>query len=156
MTPAFDQINSAHIVPRALELTADATAVVGTAYGDACAGLNLAVTNGVTIRFQFMLFWVANATTTGARFSLNGPAHTRLTYSVRHNTTATVFPLRDIGTAYDQPFTIGTASDAAENLCLIEGLLLPSASGTLAVRSAAEVISPGSVTVKAGSSVLYW
>jgi hypothetical protein len=68
MTPAFDQINSAHKVPRYLELASDASAVVGTAFADAATGLNVPVVNGETMRFQFLIAWVANAATTGAKF----------------------------------------------------------------------------------------
>jgi hypothetical protein len=158
MTPAFDQINSAHKVPRYLELASDASAVVGTAFADAATGLNVPVVNGETMRFQFLIAWVANAATTGAKFSLLGPAHTRLVFDTRFNTTATALTRATVlGQANDaSPIAVGTASDAAENLCIIEGLILPSASGDLKLRSAAEIASPGSVTVKAGSSVLYW
>ena len=121
--------------PGFISLGSDATPVVGVAYADAATGLDLAVTNAVPIRFLYLIQWVSDAATTGARFSLNGPAHTRLTYSVRWNT---------------------TAADTGENLAVLEGVLMPSASGTLALRTSAEVASPGAVTVKAGSSVVYW
>lgn len=144
-------------MPRFLELTSDATTVVGTAYADAASGLNIAVTNGTPVRFQYMIFWLANATTTGARFSLNGPSFTRFVYHIRWNTTATTMTVSTgQTTAYDNNHTVGTASDATNNVAIIEGLLLPSASGTLALRAGAEIASPGSVTVKSGSSVLYW
>lgn len=143
-------------VPQFASLSGDATAVVGVNYADAASGLNIAVTNAVPTRFMYFIQWVANATTTGGRFSLNGPAHTRLTYTVRWNTTATVVTLGPLGTGYDQAFTVGTDSDAAENFAVIEGIIVPSASGTLALRTAAEVANPGAITVKAGSSVLYW
>jgi hypothetical protein len=79
-------------------------------------------------------------------------------FDTRFNTTATALTRATVlGQANDaSPIAVGTASDAAENLCIIEGLILPSASGDLKLRSAAEIASPGSVTVKAGSSVLYW
>jgi hypothetical protein len=144
-------------MPQFVALASDATAVVGTAYADAAAGLDIALTSGVPCRFQYMIAWQPNAATTGARFSLNGPAFTYLVYSVRWSTTATVVTQSPLGTAYDQAFTVGTASNnSAQNLAIIEGLIVPSASANLRLRSGAEVASPGSVTVKAGSSLLYW
>lgn len=145
-------------MPQFKELSADASAVVGTTFADAATGLNVPVVNGVTTRFQFIIAWVANALTTGAKFSLLGPANTRLMFDVRYNTTATALSrTTSLGQTNDfVTVAVGTASDAARNLCIIEGLITPSASGDLKLRSGAEVASPGSVTVKAGSSVLYW
>ena len=142
--------------PGFISLGSDATPVVGVAYGDAASGLNIAVTNAVPVRFKFVIAGVADATTTGGRFSLNGPAFTRLTYDARWNTTATAITGVAQGTSYDQTYSVGTASDATNNIALIQGIILPSANGTLALRASAEVASPGAITVKAGSSVLYW
>ncbi len=143
-------------VPGYLSCAADQTTVTGTAYADAAASLDVALTSGTFYRFQYMIAFVCNAATTGARFSLNGPAFTRLTYSVRWSTTATVITQSPVGTSYDQAFTVGTASDATNNIAIIEGVIVPSASGNLRLRSSAEIASPGSVTVKAGSSLMYW
>ena len=142
--------------PGFISLGSDATPVVGVSYANAATGLDIAVTNAVPVRFVYLIQWAANATTTGGRFSLNGPAITRLTYSVRWNTTATVVTQSPQGTSYDQAFTVGTASDATHNVAIIEGVLLSSASGTLSLRTSAEVADPGAITVKAGSSVEYW
>jgi hypothetical protein len=139
-----------------LTLSSDATTVVGVSFADAAAGLDIAVTNGVAVRFQYVIFWIADATTTGAKFGLNGPAFTRLAaiYEIAVPGLATYSTLID---AYnDEDPTVGTTSNATSNLSIIRGVLVPSASGTLALRSRAEVASPGAVTVKAGSSVLYW
>lgn len=144
------------LIPRYISLDADVNPIIGQSFGDAATPLNIAVTNGNPLRFQYMVAWAANAAATGARFSLNGPSFTRLAYSVRWNTTGTVVTQSPLGTSYDQAFTVGSASDATNNLCIIEGLIVPSAGGTLALRSASELNSPGSVTVKQGSSVLYW
>lgn len=139
-----------------VKLASDATGVVGTAYANAASGLDVAVTSGVPLNFVYNIHWVPNLATTGGRFSINGPTITRLSYMVRWNTTATVITTSPLGTSYDQAFTVGTASDLTNNIAIVEGMLVPSANGTLALRSSAEVISPGSVTVKAGSSVTYW
>ena len=143
--------------PQYTALESDANAVVGTAYGNAAPGLDVAVSNGVPIRFFYLITWAPNAGTTGAKFSINGPSATALAYIARWNSTATAINALPLGTSYDQAFTSGTASNnSASNIAIIEGFLFPSADGTLSLRAAAEVASPGSVTVKAGSSVLTW
>lgn len=142
--------------PRYKVCAADQTAVVGTAYADAAASLDTATSGTTPMRFQYMIAWAPNATTTGGRFAVTHGAITRLVYSVRWNTTATVITQSPLGTAVDQAFTVGTASDATNNLAIIEGIIVPSGAGTLKLRASAEVVSPGSVTVKAGSSLLYW
>ena len=137
-------------------LASDASAVVGTTFADAATGLNVPVTNGVPVRFEFMVVWVADATTTGAKFGLNGPAKTRLS-ALYEIVVGSLAPVTSAIDAYDDEGpTLGTASDAANNLAVVRGILVPSASGSLALRVRAEVASPGAITVKAGSSVLYW
>lgn len=118
-------------------------------------GLAVAVLNGVPTRFQFMILWGSAATTTGARFSLNGPAFTNLAYMVRWNTTATVVTTAPLGTSYNQNFTAGTDANTASNLAIIEGIVIPSADGNLLARFANEV-NGSAITARAGSSVLYW
>jgi hypothetical protein len=143
--------------PTITTLGSDATAVVGTAYADAASGLNITVTASTPLHFAFRIKWVANATTTGASFSINGPTLGLLSYSYLFNATATAISGPTNSTVYNDTLaTAGAASDATNNFAYLEGTILPSASGTLALRARAEVASPGSVTVKAGSSVMYW
>jgi hypothetical protein len=152
LADAVNKIEAA--VPRIRNLAADAAAVVGTAYGN--AGLSFPVLAGVVRRFWFVGRWSPDAATTGARFSVSGPALTSLVYAVRWNTTATVIT-QALGTAYDVAHTVGTASNNSDrNIVLIEGLIVCSAAGDVHLRSAAEVASPGSVQLRAGSSVAFW
>lgn len=135
-------------------ITADAAAVVGTTMLAAAPGLDVAVTAGVPLHFIYDIRWIANATGTGARFSVDGPAVTSLAYNTGWNSTATAWAVA-FQTAY-KVGTTGTASHASSNLATVEGIIVPSANGTLSLFSAAEVASPGSVTVQAGSSLRYW
>jgi hypothetical protein len=140
--------------PRKVLLTNDRSVSGNNAYADA-TGLEVPVTSGIPTRFQFIILWTAAATSTGARFSLNGPSFTNLAYLVRWNTTATVMTLSPLGNLYNQNFTVGTASDASNNLSIIEGIIIPSTNGNLILRFANEV-NGSAVTVKAGSSVIHW
>jgi hypothetical protein len=152
LADAINKIEAA--VPRVRQITADAAAVVGTAYGN--AGLSFPIPANVVRRFMFLARWSPDAATTGARFALNGPSLTSLVYSVRWNTTATVITTA-LGIAYDAAHTVGTASNnSPSNLVIIEGLILCSAAGDVQLRAAAEVASPGAVQLRAGSSVVFW
>lgn len=141
--------------PTVLSLTSDAPPVVGNALADAAPLLNFDAPSGVAVRFQFLVLWVSSAVTVGARFTINGPASSYLGYIIRMNTTATTLT-QFYGTTYNQAFVPGTAADPVSNLAIVEGLVVPSATGILSLRSAAEIASPASVTVKAGSSVICW
>lgn len=143
-------------MPRLVHLAADAPAVVGIAYGN--AGLAFPVDANVIRRFYVLIRWTSNATTTGARFALNGPALATggLAYIERFNSTASAISTV-MGVAYDTAHVVGTAANAGgANYAIIEGHILCTVAGDVQVRSAAEVASPGSVTVLAGSSILHW
>ena len=116
------------------------------------SGLSFSVQAGVTYVFEFWLVWRCAATTaSGIGISISGPASpTSLAYFVDTPTSATA---RTLGNrrAYDV-FGATTAIDAAnsDSLAMIQGVLTPSASGTLVVRARAG--TAGSLaTVKAGS-----
>ena len=120
-------------------------------------GLTFSVSSGVTYRFEAFLVFESQATTTGFRFAVNGPASpTILAYGVR----ATAGAASDV-TRWNQAYDSGTATSGTgfttNNFARIEGIVKPSASGTFAVRFASE--APGAndqITVKAGSTLEYW
>jgi hypothetical protein len=57
---------------------------------------------------------------------------------------------------YDQPAAAnGTAAAAESNMCFIQGIILPTADGTVIARFASEVAS-SAITARAGSFVDFW
>ena len=133
-------------------LAADAAAVTTTTFVDV-AGLGHAVAAGVAYRFLAVLAWRSAALTTGARFAINGPATpTVLAYTARWTGATDTAEALTAARAYDvgTPST-GVAVAAADMLAVIEGIIVPSAAGTLIPRVASEVSGSG-ITVRRGSS----
>jgi len=118
-------------------------------------GLSFSVTSGLTYWFRACVMYTAAATTTGSRWSVNGPAITTLIYKSEYSLTTTSRTTNDGLTAYDSPAASNASSAAtAGNVATVEGLLTPSASGTLIVRFASEV-SSSAIVAKAGSILMY-
>ena len=117
-------------------------------------GLSFAVISGVTYRFRATIIYTAAATTTGSRWSINGPATSLLSYSSRYGITATTATANYTNT-YNIPAAANTGSPATTgNIAVIEGVLTPSANGTVIIRFASELAS--AITAKAGSTIEWW
>lgn len=116
--------------------------------------LSFAVTAGVTYTFKFNVWWDAAATTTGSRWTINGPAATILRYQQLYNNDATTF-FWATRNSYNQGTTTGGNSSAVGNIAVVEGVITPSASGTIQLRFASE-ISSSAITAKAGISYVEW
>lgn len=117
-------------------------------------GLSFAVTAGKTYRFRFVIDFTSAATTTGSRWSVNGPGSpTRLSYDSEYSLTTTSKTFNTGLTAYDLP-AASNASAAATggNFAVVEGFITPSANGTVIARFASE-ISSSAIVAKAGSYV---
>lgn len=112
-------------------------------------GLTFPVTSGFTYQFTCELTYTTAATTTALQLSVNGPATSALDYSVRTSTTATAMHSA-AQTAYDTVTNPATGGGSTRLPVRIVGSLIPSASGTLAVRSRSE-INTSAATVKRGS-----
>lgn len=119
-------------------------------------GLSFAVTAGHTYWFQFNIAYTAAATTTGSRWSINGPTFTRLTYRSEYSLAATTTTRNANNISYGLPAgsNATSAQSTLGNYAQIEGMILPSANGTLIARFASEVAS-SAIVAKAGSMVLY-
>ena len=119
-------------------------------------GLSFEVTSGVHYNFHAHLFYTSSGTANGARFSCNGPAITNLFYIAEWTLTATSMATRNIQSTYNAG-TVGATSSATGNVCIIDGSITPSASGTFILRAASELVGPANViTILAGSSLEYW
>lgn len=118
-------------------------------------GLSFSATAGQTYFFRFTFDYTSNATTTGARFSVNGPAATRLSYTSIYALTATTQTIGHGLTTYNLPAASNATSAAtAGNIAVVQGFVTPSADGTIIARVASEVTA-AAITVKAGS-ILEW
>ncbi len=126
-------------------------------------GLSFSVVSGNTYRFRFVIWYTAAATTTGARFAINGPTNSLIAYRSSWGLTAAETSGTDVYTdvnqaAYDSPSDSNASSPTATagqaNIAIIEGLITPTANGTVIARFASEV-SSSAIVAKAGSFVDY-
>ncbi len=113
-------------------------------------GLSFSVVSGKTYRFKYYVVFQTAALTTGIQLSINAPTTTVLVFNVIIPITATTNVLgyrRAVNVA-----TVGTGVDVinAQLLALVEGVIVPSANGTLILRYCSEVAS-SAVVIKAGS-----
>lgn len=118
-------------------------------------GLSFPVVNGKTYWFQFQIQYTSAATTTGSRWSINGPATTRINYMSEYSLTATTTTRNAQFTAYDLPSASNASSaTTGSNWAIIEGMITVSADGNVIARFASEVAS-SAITALAGSVVYY-
>lgn len=115
-------------------------------------GLSFAVTSGVRYWFRFIIPYTAAATTTGSRWTINGPATTLLFYRSTYTLTTTSETLNAALAAYNLPAASNASSVVAGNVAIIEGIIQPSADGTVIARFASEV-TLSAITAKAGAMV---
>jgi len=119
-------------------------------------GLSFSVASGVAYRFRFHINYTSAATTTGARFSVTGPATpTYLNYRSTYTLTAATETVNSGLNAYDLPAASNATAIVAANTAIIEGYITPSAAGTLIARFASEV-SSSAIVAKAGSFGEIW
>lgn len=118
-------------------------------------GLSFPVTAGNTYFFRFTIHYTAAATTTGSRWTINGPAATAMRYRSEYSLTTTSRTINDGLSAYDNPAASNASSAATgSNIAIIEGYITPSANGNVIARFASEVAASAIVAL-AGSTVHY-
>ncbi len=118
-------------------------------------GLSFSVLNGKTYLFEFDIIFTAAATTTGSRWSINGPTTTFLNYESIYALTSTSATFNAMLQAYDNPSGANaTSATTGNNWAKINGIIRPSADGTVIARFASE-ISSSAIVAKAGSVVRY-
>lgn len=138
-------------------LASDVTNNNGTANTIAdVTALSFPVLANKLFSFDFQIVYTAAATSTGSRWTINGPASpTYLDYRSEYTLTATTTTRNALLTAYDLPATSNATSGATgNNWAQIYGLIQPSADGTVIARFASEV-SGSAIVAKAGSYVRY-
>jgi hypothetical protein len=119
------------------------------------SGLSFNVVAGVRYSFIARIRFTTDATTTGSAWSVNGPADpTELAYTAEWSTSATV-PANHFREVYDAPTTSSATSVAGNNYAHIEGTILPSVDGTVAIRFMSEV-DTSAVVCRPGSILEWW
>lgn len=120
-------------------------------------GLSFSVKSGHTYKFRFQIVYTSAATTTGSRWSIDGPATpTALHYQSQYSLTTTSQTINTGLSAYDLPAAANATSAAtASNIAIVQGIITPSADGTVIARFASEVTS-SAIVAKAGLSYLEW
>lgn len=117
-------------------------------------GLSFSVVAGEIYWFRFTIPYTAAATSTGSRWSIDGPASpTLLHYNSRWTLTATTETVTNAN-LYDLPATANATSLLTGNVAFVEGVIMPSINGTVVARFASEV-SASPIVAKAGA-ILHW
>lgn len=115
-------------------------------------GLSFNVVAGETYWFEFVIPYTSAATTTGSRWSINGPANpTLLNYRSEYTLAATTTTVNS-ATAYDIPAASNATSLANGNVATIWGIIKPSQNGTVIARFASEIAN-SAITAKAGATL---
>ena len=117
-------------------------------------GLSFPVITGELYWFRFDIVYDSAATTTGSRWSINGPGSpTRLCYTSEYSLAATTSTRNANNISYDLPAASNAnSSQTAGNQAVITGIIQPSSDGNVIARFASEV-SASAITAKAGSRV---
>lgn len=139
---------------RTVLLTADLAATTSTTLADT-TGLSFSVLTGLYYRFFFQILFTSATATTGIKIGLTTPTFTIFTGTVR-------IPIAADGTAGETQGWLTTSGDSVSGSDVpatgtvysarIDGLIIPSADGTLQVQHAAEAAAAGNVIVKQGSN----
>jgi hypothetical protein len=121
----------------------------------AVPALSFPVSAGKTYRFRFFVHYTAAATTTGARWVIDGPtAPTRLVYRSQYSLTATSETINSGLGAYNLPAASNASSaSTGTNSAIIEGYIQPSVDGTVTLSFASEVTA-SAIVAKAGSFLI--
>ncbi len=118
-------------------------------------GLSFPVTTGHMYYFKFTIWYTAAATTTGSRWSINGPTTSMLNFMSEYSLAATTTTRNANNLTYDLPAASNaTSSSTGANKAEVEGILTPTADGDVIARFASEV-SSSAIVAKAGSYVQY-
>lgn len=126
-------------------------------------GLTCPVESGKHYNFLAALFHIENASTTGARFAINGPSMTGMRIQELGLFAGAVGAgtmqgnIADV-TALDTAAVAATSSAGTPQVAVafLTGWINPSASGTFAVRGQSEVAVAAGLTVKVGSWCRIW
>lgn len=117
-------------------------------------GLSFNVTAGILYHFYAIIPYTSASPSNGSRWTIDAPATTLLNYTSRYTINATSETV-NYANAINVPTGCNNNSNPNGNLAIIEGLIKPSANGTLQIRFASEGAN-AAITAKAGASLEYW
>lgn len=143
---------------RSCHMTADDAGTTSTTLANQAA-LAFAVKNGVYYRFHFDVIWRTATGTTGLKVGLTTPTFTRYAANVKGVVAADATSALWSGsltTSGDSSSLSGAEATGTDYVAEVEGIILPSADGTLQLQTAAEVGAAGTVTVRQGSCGQIW
>lgn len=115
-------------------------------------GLSFPVTAGQKYRFEAFIPYNAQATSTGSRWVINGPAGV-YNYTSEYTLTVTTKTVNNLG-AINLPAACNATSLTTGNIATIWGIIAPSATGVIQFRFASEVLN-SAITALAGASVKF-
>ena len=144
----FDSLDGVTSLPSIVRLGSDVS-TSSPSLVDA-TGLSFSVSSGKVYHFKFLVKWDTTNAGRGIGLTLNGPTTTFLTYDVIYPRTTTAGEIHGRN-AYNSVTPTGASPDLTNNLGIIEGLIQPSADGTLIVRFQLQGAAGPTVTVKANS-----
>jgi hypothetical protein len=125
-------------------------------------GLAFTVVSGRIYWFKFFIWFTSAASGTGSRWSLNSPNADRLSYQSHYSLSTTTQTLNARVATVDSPAASNTTSAATVTNynsttgghAILEGVIVPSAGGSVIARFASEV-SSSAIIAKVGSFVEY-
>lgn len=115
-------------------------------------GLSFDIVANTTYYFKFFIVFTSAATTTGSRWTINGPATTFLHYTSQYTLTATSITNNAGMSAYNSPSGANASALTSGNIAIIEGIIRPSANGTLIARFASEITLSSITAIGSGRS----
>ena len=115
-------------------------------------GLSFAVLANTTYKFRFFIVYNSAATTTGSRWSINGPATTFMNYRSTYTVNAGSESINSGNASYNVPAASNASSLATGNIAIIEGIIRPSAGGTVIARFASEISNSAITAIASGRS----
>ncbi len=140
-------------------LASDVASTASAAFQDV-TGLSFSVVAGTVYRLKALVIFTVSAATIGSAWSITGPATpTQLAFTVQRPSITATYPQPPTLTsakAYDSPAATTATPETTGNMAVVEGVIQPSANGTVTLRFAPETATASGVVVKAGSTLKYW
>jgi hypothetical protein len=119
-------------------------------------GLQFPVKAGMSYKFKFYVGYSAAIATTGSRWTIDGPAVTRLNYWSFYTLTNVAATFNYGLTAYNLPAASNASSGlGTANTAVVEGVAQPSADGIISLKGATEILN-SPITALAGVSYVEW
>jgi len=138
------------VVAYAVKTSNQAVTAVGYGSDVDVTELAFAVEAGVTYSFAFEILLTTNASTTGPRLAINGPAASLIAYATEYPdaTVANTMRYMAVQSAYDSGDATAAGPGATGGPARLIGTITPTAAGTLTLRANTET---GTTTILAGS-----